>query len=116
MKTGKIRITSERPPSKRVRGQELKIVVYDEKGNVIPLPARNLKLDCTDRREYVTATMDLDVSEIDLELDRTNVEFVLSGTALARLEAEVDALRRFGNKDCTAMADEFLESLTDENT
>lgn len=29
------------------------------------------------------------------------------------LKAEVETLRRYGNKDCTAMADEALKSLTD---
>ncbi len=107
MKTGKIRITSTFPPSRRIRGQELNISLFDIDGNEMRLPARNLSLSSTGRKEYVTAIMDLDVSELDVELPGINVNI---RTEVTKLRAEVDALRRFGNKDCTAMADEFLEN------
>lgn len=49
------------------------------------------------------------------DLDRA-LEFYEQRIEIHRLKQEIDALRNYGNKDCTSQADEYLKEVNKEQT
>lgn len=68
MKAGKLKIKGTRDGRGPLRGQELSISIEVD-GEEVRFPARNLTINikCDGRKEYVTATMEVDIHELDIE-------------------------------------------------
>ncbi len=73
---GRIRVRNTKPPTLpggriRLRGQDVSVELIDSAGKATLIPARSMKLDVgvSGRKEYVTAELWVDVSELDLETE-----------------------------------------------